>query len=84
VPCVIQCDGNGGYVREGAAHWLGEAPKRLFVDALVAAGSAVVGSYGTGNYWGRLSAVAANGALFEALMAHARVDRERMALWRVV
>src|SRR6266508_4802910 len=53
VPCVIQCHGNGGYVREGAADWLDEAPKRLFVDTLVAAGIAVAGSYGTGNHRGR-------------------------------
>jgi dipeptidyl aminopeptidase/acylaminoacyl peptidase len=81
VPCVIQCHGNRGYVRDGAADWLDEAPKRLFVDALVGAGVVVAGSHGTGNHWGRPSAVAAYGALFEVLITEAHLDPQRMGLW---
>lgn len=81
VPCVIQCHGNGGYVREGAADWLNEPPKRLFVEALINAGIAVAGSHGTGNHWGRPSAVAAYSSLAETLIAHAHIDPQRLGLW---
>ena len=80
VPCVVHCHGNRGYVREGAADWLNEEDKSIFVRALVDAGMAVSGSHGTGNHWGRPSAVAANGALFDALVSRANVDKARMGL----
>jgi dipeptidyl aminopeptidase/acylaminoacyl peptidase len=81
VACVIQCHGNRGYVRQGAADWLDDPPKRLFVDALINAGIAVAGSHGTGNHWGRPSAVAAYGMLAEALIAQAHIDPQRLGLW---
>jgi dipeptidyl aminopeptidase/acylaminoacyl peptidase len=81
VPCVIQCHGNGGYVRDGAADWLDAPPKRLFVEALINAGIAVAGSHGTGNHWGRPSAVLAYARLAEILIAHAHVDPRRLGMW---
>lgn len=80
VPCVVHCHGNRGYVRDGQADWLDEETKSLFVKLLVAAGIAVSGSHATGNHWGRPSAVAANGALFDALVSLVNLDKRRMGL----
>ena len=66
-PFVIQCHGNGGYVRDGEADWLDEESKTFFLNSLLNKGIAVAGSHGTGNHWGRPDAVAAYGALFNAL-----------------
>jgi acetyl esterase/lipase len=80
VPCVIQCHGNRGYVRDGEADWLDEDVKSIFVRLLVDAGIAISGSHATGNHWGRPSAVAANGALFDALGSGANLDEQRIGL----
>jgi dipeptidyl aminopeptidase/acylaminoacyl peptidase len=81
MPCVIHCHGNGGYVRDGAADWLNEPLKRLFVEALIDAGIAVAGSHGTGNHWGRPSAVLAYARLADILIADAHVDPQRLGMW---
>ncbi len=80
-PFVIQCHGNGGYVRDGEADWLDEEAKTIFLDALVGVGIAVAGSHGTGNHWGRPDAVAAYGALFDALASQPGLDEKRGGLW---
>ena len=76
----MHCHGNRGYVRDGEADWLDEEAKSIFVRMLLDAGIAVSGSHATGNHWGRPSAVAANGALFDALIAGANVDKGRMGI----
>ncbi len=80
VPCVIHCHGNEGYVRDGEADWLDVEIRSVFVRTLVNAGIAVSGSHATGNHWGTPSAVAANAALYNALVGEANVDKERMGL----
>lgn len=80
IPCVIQCHGNRGYVRNGEADWLTETPKTIFVDMLLQAGIAVAGSHGTGNHWGRPSAVAANAALLNTLEGQPGLDKSRMGM----
>ena len=79
-PCVLHCHGNRGYVRDGEADWLDEETKKIFISMLLDAGIAVSGSHATGNHWGRPSAVAANGALFDALTTGANVDKRRMGI----
>ena len=79
-PCVLQCHGHRGYVREGEADWLDEEVKRIFVRMLLDAGIAVSGSHATGDHWGRPSAVAANGALFDVLTNGANLDEARMGI----
>ena len=76
IPCVIQCHGNRGYVRDGEADWLIEKPKRLFLDILNQHGFAVAGSHATGNHWGRPSAVAANAMLFDSLAKHPIINQD--------
>ena len=71
VPCVIHCHGNGGYVRDGEADWLDDENKSIVVRMLVDAGIAVGSSHATGNHWGTTAAVAANAALFDALVGEA-------------
>ena len=80
VPCVIHCHGNRGYVRDGEADWLDDENKSIFVRMLVDAGIAVGSSHATGNHWGATAAVAANAALFDALVGEANVDTGRMGL----
>ncbi len=81
VPCVIQCHGHHGYVKDGEADWLTEEFKLAFVNSLVDKGVAVASSHATGNHWGRPSAVAANAALLDALLSGANLDAGRMGLW---
>lgn len=80
VPCVVHCHGNRGYVRNGEADWLDDDTKALFVRALIDTGIAVAESHATGNHFGRPSAVAANGVLFNALVEQTNLDSERMGL----
>ena len=80
-PCVIQCHGHHGYVKNGEADWLTEDFKLEFVNSLIDSGIAVASSHATGNHWGRPSAVAANGALFDSLVEGSNVDASRMGLW---
>ena len=81
VPFVIQCHGSGGYVRDGAADWLEEDEKLVFLTALTDSGIAVAGSHGTGNHWGRPNAVAANAALFNTLTGLPGISGDRIGLW---
>ena len=81
VPCVIQCHGNGGYVKDGESDWLTENFKLEFINSLTNKGIAVASSHATGNHWGRPSAVHANAALFDALVNGSNVDRGRIGLW---
>lgn len=81
IPCVIQCHGNNGYVREGEADWLTGEDKLIFVNKLVGAGIAVASTHATGNHWGRPNAVAANTALLDSLLEFANLDVSRIALW---
>ena len=80
-PCVIQCHGHHGYVKDGEADWLTEDFKLSFVNSLIESGIAVASTNATGNHWGRPSAVAANGALFDSLVEGSNVDASRMGLW---
>jgi len=80
IPCVIQCHGNRGYVKNGEADWLIEKPKRLFLDILNQNGIAVSGSHGTGNHWGRPSAVTANAMLFTSLSEHPNINQDNIGL----
>ncbi|MCH8110291.1 MAG: prolyl oligopeptidase family serine peptidase, partial [Chloroflexi bacterium] len=80
VPCVIHCHGNRGYVRDGEAEWLDDENRSVFLRTLVDAGIAVSGSHATGNHWGTPSAVAANAALYDALVGETNVDSARMGL----
>ena len=80
-PCVIQCHGHHGYVKDGEADWLTEDFKLSFVNSLIDSGIAVASTNATGNHWGRPSAVAANGALFDSLVEGSNVDASRMGLW---
>lgn len=81
IPCIIQCHGHHGYVKNGEADWLTEDFKLAFVNSLIDTGIAVASTHATGNHWGRPNAVAANAALFDALLEGSNVDRERMGLW---
>ena len=81
IPCIIQCHGHHGYVKNGEADWLTEDFKLAFVNSLIDTGVAVASTHATGNHWGRPNAVAANAALFDALLEGSNVDRERMGLW---
>ena len=81
VPCVIQCHGHHGYVKDGEADWLTEDFKLSFVNSLIDTGIAVASTNATGNHWGRPNAVAANAALFDALLEGANLDSNRMGLW---
>ena len=81
VPCVIQCHGQHGYVKDGEADWLTEEDKLIFVNKLLGAGIAVASTHATGNHWGRPNAVAATAALFDALVEGANLDKDRMGLW---
>ena len=81
VPCVIQCHGHHGYVKDGEADWLTEDFKLSFVNSLIDTGIAVASTNATGNHWGRPNAVAANAALFDSLLEGANLDSSRMGLW---
>ena len=52
VPCVIQCHGHHGYVKDGEADWLTEDFKLSFVNSLIDTGIAVASTNATGNHWG--------------------------------
>jgi len=80
-PCVIQCHGNHGFVKDGSADWLCDRERLTFITALNEAGIAVASSHATGDHWGRPSAVAANAALFQMLLDETNVDEKRMGLW---
>lgn len=85
VPCVIQCHGNSGYVREGeyvisTTDTLDDEGKSIFIRSLVDAGISVAGSHAAGSAWGRPDAVAANAALFVALLEHSNVDPQLMGM----
>ncbi|MBD47666.1 MAG: hypothetical protein CL891_01010 [Dehalococcoidia bacterium] len=80
-PCVIQCHGHHGFVKDGSADWLSDNDKLAFITALTEAGIAVASSHATGNHWGRPSAVAANAALFQTLLDGTNLDEKRMGLW---
>ena len=81
VPCIIQCHGHTGYVKEGEADWLKDDFKLAFINSLVETGIAIASTHATGNHWGRPSGVAANAALFDALLEGSNVDKDRMGLW---
>ncbi|MFQ6053589.1 MAG: alpha/beta hydrolase family protein, partial [Candidatus Bathyarchaeia archaeon] len=81
VPVVIHHHGARGYVREGAADWLEEEHKVAYLKAVMAGcGCAVAGSHACGDHWGNAEAVAANGALFQALLDSPHVDTGRIGL----
>ena len=79
-PFVIQCHGNGGYVRDGEADWLDEESKTFFLNALLNKGIAVAGSHGTGNHWGRPDAIAAYSALFDTLTSQPGLSSNQTGL----
>ncbi|MBM3925120.1 MAG: hypothetical protein FJ320_03915 [SAR202 cluster bacterium] len=80
-PCVIQCHGNTGYVKDGEADWLKDEGKTTFINRLTEAGIAVASTHATGNHWGRPNAVAANAALHTAITQNANIDRARIGIW---
>jgi len=68
-------------VREGSADWLEEPHKVAYLKAVMAGcGCAVAGSHACGDHWGNPDAVAANGALFEALAECPHIDAGRVGL----
>jgi len=81
VPCVIQCHGHHGYVKDGNADWLADEDKLFFVNKLLDSGIAVASSHATGNHWGRPNAVAANAALLNTLTQGVNLDKDRIGLW---
>jgi dipeptidyl aminopeptidase/acylaminoacyl peptidase len=81
VPVVIHNHGARGYVREGSADWLEENYKVAYLKAVMEGSScAVTGSHACGDHWGNAEAVAANGALFDALVECPYMDEGRLGL----
>ena len=85
LPCVIQCHGNSGYVRDGeyaisTSDTLDDQGNSIFIRTLVDAGIAVAGSHARGSAWGRPDAAAAYAALFNSLIQDANVDPERIGM----
>lgn len=81
VPVVIHHHGARGYVRDGMADWLEEEQKAAYLKAVMSGcGCAVAGSHACGDHWGNADAVAANGALFEALTECPYIDIQRVGL----
>ena len=81
VPIVIHHHGARGYIRDGSADWLEEPQKAAYLRAVMAGGGcAVAGSHACGDHWGNADAVAANGALFEALAECPSIDTSRVGL----
>jgi acetyl esterase/lipase len=81
VPVVIHHHGARGYVREDTADWLEEDYKVAYLGAVMAGGGcAIAGSHACGDHWGNPDAVAANAALFEALVESPHVDADRTGL----
>jgi len=80
-PVVIHHHGARGYVRDGAADWLEEERKIAYLRAVMSGcGCAVAGSHSCGDHWGNADAVAANGALFDALAECPCIDDHRVGL----
>jgi len=78
---VIHHHGSGGYVKSDSADWLEEQNKVRYLKAVMAgSGCAVAGSHACGDHWGNPKAVAANGALYNALMACSNFERARVGL----
>ena len=81
VPVVIHHHGARGYVRDGSADWLDEESKAAYLKVVMADGRCVVaGSHACGDHWGNANAVAANRALFEALVECPSIDTARVGL----
>ena len=81
VPVVIHHHGARGYVKDGSADWLDEENKAAYLRAVMAGGRcAVAGSHACGDHWGNADAVAANRALFEALIECPHIDATRVGL----
>ena len=81
IPVVIHHHGAGGFVRDGSADWLDQEAKVAYLRAVMGgAGCAVAGSHACGDHWGNAGAVAANGALFEALVESPHIDAARVGL----
>ncbi len=81
VPVVMHHHGARGYVREGSADWLEQDQKVAYLRAVMEGGGcAVAGSHACGDHWGNGEAVAANAALFEALVESPNIDAERVGL----
>jgi len=81
VPAVIHHHGARGYVKDGSADWLDEEGKAAYLRAVMAGCRCVVaGSHACGDHWGDASAVAANRALFEALVECPSMDSARVGL----
>ena len=81
IPVVIHHHGARGYVREDTADWLEADYKVAYLKAVMAgSGCAIAGSHACGDHWGNPDAVAANAALFEALVESPHVDAGRTGL----
>jgi dienelactone hydrolase len=81
IPVVIHHHGARGYVREGTADWLEEEQKIAYLKAVMMGGKcAVASSHAGGDHWGNAAAVAANAALFDALVASPSFDGTRIGL----
>ena len=81
IPIVIHHHGARGYVKDGSADWLDDKGKAAYLKAVMAGGKcAVAGSHACGDHWGNASAVAADQALFDALIQSPSIDATRVGL----
>jgi acetyl esterase/lipase len=81
VPVVIHHHGARGYVRDGEADWLDTDSKAAYLRAVMEGGvCAIAGSHACGDHWGNPDSVAANAALFEALVESPHIDAGRAGL----
>ena len=81
VPVVIHHHGARGYVRDGEADWLDTESKVAYLRAVMEGGGcSIAGSHACGDHWGNPDSVAANAALFEALVESPHIDAGRTGL----
>lgn len=81
ISLVIHHHGARGFVKEGAADWLEEKSKLLYLKAVMdGAQCAVAGSHACGDHWENMEAVAANAALLRTLNSFVTVERNRIGL----
>ncbi|MGD2200003.1 MAG: prolyl oligopeptidase family serine peptidase [Candidatus Bathyarchaeota archaeon] len=81
VPVVVHHHGARGYVRDGEADWLDTESKTAYLRSVMEGGGcAIAGSHACGDHWGNPDSVAANAALFKALVESPQFDADRVGL----